>query len=102
MSWPASLCEDDALLYIDDAHGFGVVGHRDTNEFSHDGMSGDGLIRHQGESYENVVFVAGMSKAYLSLLAFLAVPTPLNNLLKVATPSTCSWALCRSPPSPPR
>ena len=78
--------EYDALLYIDDAHGFGIVGHRDPNELSHYGMSGDGLIRHQGESYDNVVFVAGMSKAYSSLLAFLALPTPLKNLLKVAAP----------------
>ncbi len=78
--------EYDALLYIDDAHGFGVVGHRDPHELSHYGVSGDGLIRHHGETYENVVFVAGMSKAYSSLLAFLAVPTPLKDLLKVAAP----------------
>ena len=76
----------DALLYIDDAHGFGVIGHRDPDELTNYGVSGDGVVRHQGESYDNVVFVAGMSKAYSSLLAFLAVPTPLKNLLKVAAP----------------
>ena len=43
-------------------------------------------IRHFGESYDNVVLVAGFSKAYSSLLAFIACPTELKNLLKVAAP----------------
>ena len=42
------------------------------------------LERHLGESYENVVLVAGFSKAYSSLLAFVACPTEIKNLLKVA------------------
>jgi 8-amino-7-oxononanoate synthase len=43
-------------------------------------------VRHQGETYENVVLVAGFSKSYSSLLSFLALPTRLKNVLKVAAP----------------
>ena len=78
--------EYDALLYIDDAHGFGVIGQRDPDELCDYGVSGNGLIQHAAETYDNVVFVAGMSKAYSSLLAFLAVPSRLKQVLKVAAP----------------
>jgi len=83
----ARVCrEHDALLYVDDAHGFGVLGERRPDETSPYGARGNGAIRHAGESYENVVLVAGFSKAYSSLLAFLALPTWLKNHLKVAAP----------------
>jgi 8-amino-7-oxononanoate synthase len=78
--------ENDALLYVDDAHGFGVVGERGPDEPSPYGKRGNGLIRHQDETYENVVLVAGFSKSYSSLLSFLALPTRLKNVLKVAAP----------------
>lgn len=78
--------EYDAILYIDDAHGFGVIGERHALESCNYGMTGNGVVRHQGESYENVIMVAGMSKAYSSLLAFLTLPTRLKNVLKVAAP----------------
>jgi 8-amino-7-oxononanoate synthase len=78
--------EYDALLYVDDAHGFGVVGERSPEELSPWGMRGNGIIRHQGETFENVIFIAGFSKAYSSLLAFLTLPTRLKDVLKVAAP----------------
>jgi 8-amino-7-oxononanoate synthase len=77
----------DALLYVDDAHGFGVIGQRGPGETSPYGLRGNGIVRHLGESYDSVVFVAGLSKAYSSLMAFLALPTELKEALKVlATP----------------
>jgi len=76
--------EHGALLYVDDAHGFGVIGERSSEESSPYGSRGNSLVRHVGESYDNVVLVGGFSKAYSSLLAFLAVPTWLKNQLKVA------------------
>jgi 8-amino-7-oxononanoate synthase len=76
----------DAILYVDDAHGFGVIGERSPQETSPYGMRGNGVIRHFGESYDHVVFVAGLSKAYSSLAAFIACPTELKQLLKTAAP----------------
>ncbi len=74
----------DALLYVDDAHGFGVIGERGANELSPYGMRGNSIVRHCGESYDNVILVGGFSKAYSSLLAFIACPTETKELLKVA------------------
>src|SRR6188472_2793100 len=75
-----------ALLYVDDAHGFGVIGERTPGETSPFGARGNSVVRHTGETYENLVLVAGFSKAYSSLLAFVACPTEVKNLLKVAAP----------------
>jgi len=83
----ANLCrQHDATLYIDDAHGFGVVGERRPDESSPYGLRGNAIVRHAGETYDNIVLVGGFSKAYSSLLAFLALPTPLKEKLKVAAP----------------
>jgi len=78
--------EYDALLYIDDAHGFGVIGERSDDETSDYGSRGNSIMRHLDVSYDNVVLVAGFSKAYSSLLAFLALPTRLKEALKVLAP----------------
>jgi len=76
----------DALLYLDDAHGFGVIGQRSRQELSPYGVRGNGVVRHLGESYDHIVLTGGFSKAYSSLLAFIACPTALKRLLKVAAP----------------
>jgi 7-keto-8-aminopelargonate synthetase-like enzyme len=73
-----------AILYVDDAHGFGVIGERTADELCDYGARGNSLVRHLGESYESVVLVGGFSKAYSSLLAFLALPTDLKDHLKIA------------------
>jgi len=78
--------EHEALLYIDDAHGFGVIGERAADETSPYGSRGNGVVRHYGESYEDVVFVSGMSKSYSSLLAFVSCSTKLKDGLKVVAP----------------
>jgi 8-amino-7-oxononanoate synthase len=79
----ASLAREyDALLYVDDSHGFGVVGERAPDELCDYGLHGNSVIRHVGESYDNVVVVAGFSKAYSSLLAYIACPSVLKDALK--------------------
>jgi 8-amino-7-oxononanoate synthase len=78
--------EHGALLYVDDAHGFGIVGERTADETSPYGSRGNSVIRHAGETYDNIVLVGGFSKAYSSLLAFVACPTDVKELLKVAAP----------------
>jgi len=75
-----------ALLYVDDAHGFGIIGERTPEEQCPYGARGNSIVRHCGESYEDIVLVGGFSKAYSSLLAFIACPTDVKNLLKVAAP----------------
>jgi 8-amino-7-oxononanoate synthase len=75
-----------ALLYVDDAHGFGVIGERAPDEPCSYGRRGNSIVRHFDESYDNLVLVGGFSKAYSSLLAFIACPTEVKDLLKVAAP----------------
>ncbi len=83
----ASVARDHgALLYIDDAHGFGVIGERDPDELSPYGCRGNSIVRYAGESYDGIVLVGGFSKAYSSLTAFVACPTELKERLKTAAP----------------
>jgi 8-amino-7-oxononanoate synthase len=78
--------EHGALLYVDDAHGFGVLGERAADETSPYGRYGNAVVRYFGETYDDIVLVGGFSKAYSSLLAFLTAPTWLKEHLKVAAP----------------
>jgi 8-amino-7-oxononanoate synthase len=71
------------LLYVDDAHGFGVIGESPSVEDPW-GLRGNSIVRYFDESYDNIVLVAGFSKAYSSLAAFLALPPSLKSYLKVA------------------
>lgn len=81
----AEVCRPrNALMYVDDAHGFGVIGERGPHESCPYGDRGNSVVRHTGESYEGIVLVGGFSKAYSSLLAFLALPTSLKDRLKTA------------------
>lgn len=81
----AGLCRElGASLYVDDAHGFGVIGERGPGETSPYGSRGNGVVRHLGETYDGIILVGGFSKAYSSLLAFVALPTWLKEHLKVA------------------
>ena len=76
----------DAILYVDDAHGFGVIGERSADELCPYGLRGNSIVRHFDESYDNVVLVGGFSKSYSSLAAFVACPPALKRLLKTAAP----------------
>jgi 8-amino-7-oxononanoate synthase len=83
----AALCrQHGATLYIDDAHGFGIIGERRADELSPYGCRGNAIVRHYGVSYDGIVLVGGCSKAYSSLLAFVACPTPVKEHLKIAAP----------------
>jgi 7-keto-8-aminopelargonate synthetase-like enzyme len=79
--------EHDALLYVDDAHGFGVLGERRLDESSPYGSRGNSVVRHFGESYDGIVLVGALSKAYSSLAAFLACSVELKQWLKVEAPA---------------
>ncbi|HXW34377.1 MAG TPA: pyridoxal phosphate-dependent aminotransferase family protein [Acidimicrobiales bacterium] len=82
----AEICRRyDALLYVDDAHGFGIIGERPAHDMPY-GHRGNSIVRYFNERYENIVLVGGFSKSYSSLLAFIALPRGLKDYLKVAAP----------------
>jgi 8-amino-7-oxononanoate synthase len=83
----ARLARDhEALLYVDDAHGFGVIGERSPEEPCSYGSRGNSIVRHAGEDYEGIVLVGGFSKSYSSLLAFIACSTRLKEFIKIGAP----------------
>lgn len=80
--------EYGAIVYVDDAHGFGVVGEKPTAEVPY-GRRGNGIAAYYGLDYEkdNVMYVTGFSKAYSSLAAGLACGKEMKSFLKAyATP----------------
>ena len=74
----------DAYLYIDDAHGFGVLGERAEDELSAFGKKGNGVIRYFGANYDRVIYIASLSKAYSGLLGFISCSRETKDFLKVA------------------
>lgn len=74
----------DAYLYIDDAHGFGVLGERGTDELSEFGKNGSGVIKYFNSSYQRVIYIAGLSKSYSGLLGFLGCKSENKDFLKVS------------------
>lgn len=98
----------DALVYLDDAHGFGIIGERNhqtpqnhqniqnhqnpqnllenthqANElYNPYGSRGNSIIKYYNESYDNVIMVACLSKSYSSYGAFLTCTKPIKQYLK--------------------
>ena len=64
--------EFNATVYVDDAHGFGIVGAAPDANLPY-GYGGNGLVRHLGLDFEQdrIVYVAGLSKAFSSYAAFI-------------------------------
>ena len=75
-----------ALVYIDDAHGFGVVGEKPSKKYPL-GRKGSGIVKYFGEQYDNILYVGGCSKAYSSLAAFIGCSREMKTFLQAfATP----------------
>jgi acyl-CoA synthetase (AMP-forming)/AMP-acid ligase II/7-keto-8-aminopelargonate synthetase-like enzyme/acyl carrier protein len=63
--------EHGARVYVDDAHGIGVVGESPTPENPY-GDRGNGIVRHLGLDHGGeIIYVGGMSKAFSSMAAFV-------------------------------
>jgi acyl transferase domain-containing protein/7-keto-8-aminopelargonate synthetase-like enzyme len=62
----------NATVYMDDAHGMGVIGERPSTTKPY-GYKGNGIVNHFGLEYESdrLVYVAGLSKSYSSFGAFI-------------------------------
>jgi 8-amino-7-oxononanoate synthase len=76
----------DAFLYIDDAHGFGVVG-----------PEGKGIVSHHNSSYDNILYVGSMEKSLVSLGGFVILPREARDFVRY----TChTYIFCgQMPPS---
>jgi 7-keto-8-aminopelargonate synthetase-like enzyme len=60
----------DATLYVDDAHGIGVLGADPSDRLPY-GHGGGGVVQHLGLTYDNIVYIGGLSKAFSSMAAFV-------------------------------
>ncbi len=76
----------DAIVYVDDAHGFGVIGENPSREYPY-GRKGNGVVKYLGMNYDHILYVAGLSKAYSSLAAFVGCSIKMKEFLQAyATP----------------
>ena len=63
--------EYGALLFIDDAHGFGCIG-----------PGGRGIVSHYGGDYDNIVYVGSLEKSLASLGGFVVLPAFARDLVR--------------------
>jgi glycine C-acetyltransferase len=66
----------DAMLYIDDAHGTGVLGG-----------AGGGVLDHFGVASERLIYMATLSKAYGSIGGYIAAPALITEILRMSCPA---------------
>ena len=71
----------DAIIYLDDAHGFGVVGEKPDSAMPF-GYTGNGLVKHFNLGYENILYIGGCSKAYSSLAAFIGCSNEMKSFIR--------------------
>jgi acyl-CoA synthetase (AMP-forming)/AMP-acid ligase II/7-keto-8-aminopelargonate synthetase-like enzyme/acyl carrier protein len=86
----------DATIYVDDAHGFGMVGENPTPENPY-GNFGNGIVNHYGLRYaeDRIIYCAGLSKAFSSFGAFVTcTDSNMKRMLSTA------WTAIFSGPSP--
>ncbi len=62
----------NALVYVDDAHGVGVIGENPTEDMPY-GQGGCGIVKYFGLDYEadRIIYVGGLSKSFSSYGAFI-------------------------------
>jgi 7-keto-8-aminopelargonate synthetase-like enzyme/NADP-dependent 3-hydroxy acid dehydrogenase YdfG/acyl carrier protein len=62
----------NALIYVDDAHGVGVIGANPTEDMPY-GFGGCGIVKYFGLGYEEdrIIYVGGLSKSFSSYGAFI-------------------------------
>jgi glycine C-acetyltransferase len=66
----------DAMVYVDDAHGTGVLG-----------ASGGGVIEHFKVASERLIYMATLSKAYGSIGGYVAAHGLITEVLRMASPA---------------
>jgi 7-keto-8-aminopelargonate synthetase-like enzyme len=66
----------EAFLYVDDAHGFGVIG-----------PGGRGVVSHYGGSYEETIYVGSLEKSLASQGGFAVLPREARDLVRYTCPT---------------
>jgi len=66
----------DAVLYVDDAHGFGCLG-----------PGGRGVVSHYECDYENIVYVGSLEKSLACLGGFVVLPKYARDLVRFSSPT---------------
>lgn len=92
----ALLCEKyNAWLYVDDAHGFGVLG-RQPSEINPYGIGGRGTVDYSNVPMNRVFYVSSFAKAYCTHYAFISVPHEYKGFLR----ENCMQYIFSTPPAP--
>jgi 8-amino-7-oxononanoate synthase len=90
------LCEKyDAWLYVDDAHGFGVLGRGPTQSNPY-GFGGRGTVDYSNVPMDRVFYVSSFAKAFCTHYAFISVPHAYQEMLR----ENCMQYIFSTPPSP--
>jgi glycine C-acetyltransferase len=66
----------DAMLYVDDAHGTGVLG-----------ANGGGIMEHFGIASERLIYMGTLSKAYGAIGGFIAANPLITEIIRVTCPA---------------
>ena len=66
----------DAMIYVDDAHGTGVLG-----------ASGGGVLDHFSATSERLIYMATLSKAYGSIGGYVASHALITEILRMSCPA---------------
>jgi 8-amino-7-oxononanoate synthase len=69
----------NAILFVDDAHGFGLLGSRANSRNPYG--DGSGIVKHLDLSYDNMLYVAGTAKNMGAAMAFAGVSSQLKHTL---------------------
>lgn len=70
----------NALIYIDDAHGFGFIGEQPDDLHPY-GLRGSGIVQYYGLDYDNILYTAGTAKNLSAACAFAVVTPAMKEVL---------------------
>lgn len=70
----------NALVYVDDGHGFGTIGEQPTQDMPY-GHKGNGIVNLRGLDYDNIMYAAGTAKGLASAAAFVSVTPKMKKFL---------------------
>lgn len=88
--------EYNALIYMDDAHGFGILGENSSADMPY-GYKGNGMVNYFDLNFanDNIIYVSGLSKSYSSYAAFVTCGDQ-----KIKNNFRNAWTSIYSGPSP--